>query len=180
MNNNFKVKALASDGSWFNEGDILEFINGRCIFKNGNESSCYNDFEDFIHCNDYWINYFILLQEDNTYKEFTKQDLKTGMVVELRNGGIYYVLGDKIIGKYGFNIINDSNYLDNMLTRNISDNEWNIVAVYSISSNCYNLDCILDKAYLNLIWERKEEPQPKEMTVEEIEKELGYSIKVVK
>ena len=32
---------------------------------------------------------------------------------------------------------------------------------------------------MDLIWERKKEPAHKEMTVEEIEKELGYKIKVV-
>lgn len=179
MNNNFKVKALVSDGEWFSKGDILEFEDGRCTYKNGNESSCYGDFKDFINSNKCWEDYLILLQEDNTHKEFTKQDLKTGMVVELRNGKCAMVLlgtenGDIISGTTWFPI----DGFGEKLTRGV---DYDVIKIYQPTSNrdfLYDGKIHIDEA--NLIWERKEEPQPKEMTVEEIEKELGYSIKVVK
>lgn len=101
------------------------------------------------------------------------------MIVELRNGRIYYVLGNRLINNYGFKEINGYSYSDNMLCKYIAYKEYDIMSVYTINSNCYSLESIFNKKILDLIWEREEKPQPKEMTFEEIEKELGYSFKIV-
>lgn len=110
-------------------------------------------------------------------KEFTKADLKDGMVVEQRDGNRYLVLGERFVNKSGYNqIIGYEN-----------DLKWNsvyaggdIVNVYRIIPG--SLECIEEvfcDDNLELIYERKES---KELTVEEMKQELeeltGYKIEV--
>ncbi len=117
-------------------------------------------------------------------KQFTKSDLKDGMVVENRDGerGIY--LNGRLYHMDGFNDI-DSNWDDELkfCERRFhrQDKHLDIVRVYAVRPCAYGgVEALLsDTDNLELIWERKEEPEHKEMTVEEIEKELGYKIKVV-
>lgn len=184
MNNNFKVKALASYGSWFNKGDILEFENGKCIFNNGNVSSCYDDFKDFISCNMNWHGYLELFKEDNQNevekihnKEFTKQDLKDGMVVELNNGQLRFLFNESLINKNGY-IPFDEHFNNELIYNNNVVNNYTIKRIYTTKGRYFSN--LFDAHELDLIWERKEEPQPKEMTIEEIEKALGYSVKIIK
>lgn len=193
MNNNFKLKALVSDGEWFSKGDVLEFKDGKCIYNNGNESSCYSDFEDYINHNKSWQGCFVLLKDedkDDTYEDFTKQDLKTGMIIELRNGKKAMILlgtkngdifGGEIYGSldnFDYNLKNNTPYND--LSKKYVE-QIDIIKVYQPILN-YLSNGIFGKNTDNydLIWERREEPHPREMTVKEIEKELGYSVKIVK
>lgn len=115
-------------------------------------------------------------------KQFTKSDLKDGMVVEHRDGDRYMVFGNCFISPDGNW---DATKYNDDLTSN-TDSMWrhdyDICRVYKVSSGIYMdfKDIFNDeKNYVKLIWERKEEPKHKEMTVAEIEKELGYKIKVV-
>ncbi len=114
-------------------------------------------------------------------KHFTKSDLKDGMVIEYRNGERALVITDRFLSTNGWMSFDD---YDSELFRTFSRvraNEWDIVKCYKVESNtglCM-LANLLEDPYLGLIWERKEEPKHKEMTVEEIEKELGYKIKVI-
>ena len=128
-------------------------------------------FED-CKCNDmyFWHDFEL---EDCT--AFTKSDLKDGMIVEYRRGWMELVLGGKTVDGSGSHSL--CNFDDELINKDSRDSD--IMRVYSINDGITNIDCIFDRACLTLIWERKEEPKPKEMTVEEIEKELGYKIKVV-
>lgn len=111
--------------------------------------------------------YEILEWSDYMQKEFTKADLRDGMVVEQRDGNRYLVLAGVAVRECGRNEI--SEYTNNL--------EWygtyrggDIVKVYRIIPE--SLGCIEDvfiKSNLELIWERKE---PKKMTVEEMQKKL--------
>lgn len=90
-------------------------------------------------------------------KEFTKADLKDGMVVEHRDGEKFLVLGEKMINRIGFRRIN-------------KDNDYDVVKVYKVKSRrIYSLDGIFNDECLELIWERKE---TKKMTAEEMRKKL--------
>lgn len=58
------------------------------------------------------------------------------------------------------------------------DNALDMVKVYSVLKHPQHRDLAFKPGYgRDLLWKREE---PKEMTIEEIEKELGYSIKIVK
>jgi hypothetical protein len=110
---------------------------------------------------------------------FTKSDLKDGMVVENRYGHRYMVMGEKLIGPDYYGWL--SNYTD-ALTHNHSEpgnlhSHYDIIKVYK--SNSCSMQKYFESGNLELIWERKEEPDYKEMTVAEIEKKLGYKVKIV-
>lgn len=111
--------------------------------------------------------YKILEWSDYMDKEFTKADLKDGMVVEQRNGNRYLVLAGMAVRECGHNKI--SSYTNNL--------EWygtnrggDIVKVYRI---IHESPGTIEEAFcdrnLELIWERKE---PKKMTVEEMREKL--------
>lgn len=104
---------------------------------------------------------------------FTKADLKTGMVVECRDGSRRLVVGEKFMGQASWTEF--GNYTDDLKNRIKSDFDINMV--YESNGNKFNT--VFEDRYLTIIWKREEEPEHKEMTVEEIEKELGYKIKVV-
>lgn len=108
-------------------------------------------------------------------KQFTKSDLKDGMVVEYRRGWLELVIGDKTVDGTGSHSL--CNFDDELIHK--ESRESDIMRVYTINNGIKSTDSIFDRGYLTLIWEREPEPEYKEMTVEEIEKELGYKIKVV-
>lgn len=109
-----------------------------------------------------------------------KSDLKTGMVVETRNGEKYLVmLGPDCEGRelinFGSGFMPLSRYADSLMIKT-GDEGFDIMKVYSVGGS---IRCLLrdkERMKFKLIWERDE---PKEMTLEEIEKELGYKIKIV-
>lgn len=117
---------------------------------------------------------------------FTKNDLKTGMFAETRNGEKWFVLRDSIYGDQlvsledrdtrvhdaiGFKHINDD------LTCSIEDdNSYDIVLV--VSPMRYP-DLGSPDAELRTAARVYEREEVKELTVAEIEKLLGYKVKVV-
>lgn len=110
--------------------------------------------------------YKILEWSDYMNKEFTKADLRDGMVVEQRDGDMYLVLAGMAVRKSGYNRIGD--YDDDLKCAGYTGGD--IVKVYRITPGL--LGCIKDvfiKGNLELIWERKE---PKKMTIEEMRKKL--------
>lgn len=109
--------------------------------------------------------YEILEWSDYMQKEFTKSDLKDGMVVEYNDN--YFrkrlVIGGFLTGEDGYADLGD--YNENLKSV-VSDLE--IVRVYKIK--CMGkISSIMKDHNLELIWERKE---PKKMTVEEMRQKL--------
>lgn len=114
---------------------------------------------------------------------FTKSDLKTGMIIETRKGDKLLVLLDCSYGYKKMSLSSDiivdghtekwnrlGDYDDSL--KSYTDSKLDIMKVYQVN-HPYSVHTFDD---LILIWERQE---PQEMTVEEIEKELGYQIKIV-
>ena len=107
--------------------------------------------------------------------KMTKKDLENGMVVETRGGDRHLVI--KKSGVINFMSLDGKTFFDE---EDIEDDmtfpEWcdycNIMKVFAGGTTLN--DC---RETTDLIWERKES---KEMTVAEIEKALGYPVKVVK
>ena len=147
---------------WCNGESYLKNTNynthheGTCYYGNGEYSS--RDFAEKY-------NYKILEWSDYMQKNFTKSDLKDGMVVEYNDNsfGKRLVVGDFLIGEDGYADLGD--YNEN-LKNVVSDLE--IVRVYKIK--CVGkISSIMYDVNLELIWERKE---PKKMTVEEMRQKL--------
>lgn len=101
---------------------------------------------------------------------FTKSDLKDGMVVEYRDGGRALVLGGWLFDETSCLLI--ENFNDNF--ENCYDGKNSVDKVYT--SNAPSLSEYFDNNMLKLIWKRN---PVKKMTIAEIEKELGYKIEIV-
>ena len=92
-------------------------------------------------------------------KEFTKSDLKIGMVVETRGNNLYFFIDDNLIlSEYGWNDFTEWN---KNLTYNLNNYyEWDIIRVYKPNiDKIHSLTNILKKENLELIWERNEKQQ---------------------
>ncbi|NSI23494.1 hypothetical protein [Mediterraneibacter gnavus] len=149
----------------------MKWCNGESYLKNTNymrnEGTCYygnGEYSSRVFAEKY--NYKILEWSDYMDKEFTKADLRDGMVVEQRDGDMYLVLAGMVVRKRGYNRIGD--YDDDLKCAGYTGGD--IVKVYRITPG--SLGCIEEvfvKSNLELIWERKE---PKKMTVEEMRKKL--------
>lgn len=123
--------------------------------------------------------YFIFSDEMLEPAEFTKDDLETGMVVEYRDGCRRVVFGNRLLGKQAYCLLND--FEETLLTKSTSHN-MDIMKVYRPRvEQLYDIEDFFEFARLELIWERQEEPEPEaeEMTLAEIEKELGRKIKII-
>ena len=121
----------------------------------------------------------------------TKSDLKTGMIVTLRNRNEYVFLKDFVVDDdYTMGTCNDGvlvngqrqswmrmlSYDDNLKMKNTLDKEFDIMKV-EIPDHVYAFtDILYNKKRRKLVWERKE---IKKMTVAEIEAIFGYKIEIV-
>ncbi len=148
----------------------MKWCNGKSYLKNTNymrnEGTCYygnGEYSTRDFAEKY--NYKILEWSDYMQKNFTKSDLKDGMVVEYNDNrfGKRLVIGGFLTGEDGYVDLGD--YNENLKSV-VSDLE--IVRVYKIK--CMGeISSIMHDDNLELIWERKE---PKKMTVEEMRKKL--------
>ena len=116
---------------------------------------------------------YIFYEDELELVPFAKADLKDGMVVEIRNGKRFLVLNDKLIGKDSW--ISIEYILDDLSHNNESLTIDKVYAVYATSA--YLIEEFFNDKYLTLLWERNK--KKKKMTVEEIEKELGYKVEIV-
>lgn len=104
---------------------------------------------------------------------FTKSDLEDGMVIEHSNGERKLVMGNIFCGETEWD---NPDYYDEELI-NTTVYELSINKVYKWKG-CRLKDIFADNC-LELIWERKVEKPTKEMTISEIEEELGYKINII-
>ncbi len=110
--------------------------------------------------------YIVLEWSDYMQKEFTKADLKDGMVVEERRGVMGVILKDKILYEDGWNSL--ISWKED-LTCNCDD-YFDIIKVYKIKKEyVFKLSNILNIENLELIWERTE---TKHMTTKEMRQKL--------
>lgn len=98
----------------------------------------------------------------------------SGMVVECHNGERYLVLKDKLLNDKHW--ISLGSYTPELKEYENVVHQNDIMKIYD-TIGVTNLHNIFDDDNLIIIWERHE---IKEMTIAQIEKELGYNIKIVK
>ena len=120
-------------------------------------------------------NYIILEWSDFMNKGFTKADLKTGDVIQRRNGHVE-IFNDELgmfITKTGWNDIKD---IKSDLT-SITNSDWDIITVRRPQEKGDCQFCAIESKYGTLVYERKE---VEEMTLAEVCRLLGKEIKIVK
>ena len=132
-----------------------EVHKNKTCYSIGGYQSC--DYFRKYRCN-------ILEWSDYMQKEFTKADLKDGMVVKHRNGDKRMVISEALIGENGY--ADQNCFREDLTHRYFKDLD--IVGVYAIQEY-NNFADMLSDYNLELIWERKE---PKKMTVEEMRQKL--------
>lgn len=108
---------------------------------------------------------------------FTKSDLKTGMVVEYRNGSRRLVLrdyqgtGEDILIGSGWRSLND--YTEDLADSD-DDKDYDIMKVYVAINYCDTLYLLDSKCCkCRVVWERKE---IKEVTLEQIAEKFGVPV----
>lgn len=114
-----------------------------------------------------------------------KSDLKTGMVVEMRNREKYLVMlnpdcEDRDLISFSGGFMPLCEFGDD-LAANDGDTEWDIVKVYRTGANvCYIVSNTgIAMKHAQLLWERTEKTV--EMTIAEIEEKLGVkNLKIIK
>lgn len=147
---------------WRDGNSYLELTE----YEKNLDETCYTGAGGFACCDFYEREgYKILEWSDYMQKEFTKSDLKDGMVVEYNDScfGKRLVIGGFLTGEDGYVDLRDYN---EDLKSVVSDLE--IVRVYKIK--CMGkISSIMYDGNLELIWERTE---LKKMTVEEMRKKL--------
>ena len=168
---NCKTEEEAKDFCRQMHGQGVKWRNGESYLKNTNyymhnEGMCYygdGEWSSLDIAENY--NYKILEWSDYMQKEFTKADLRDGMVVEYNDNrfGKRLVIGGFLTGEDGYVDLGD--YNEN-LKNVVSDLE--IVRVYKIK-HMGKISSIMKNRNLELIWERKES---KKMTVEEMRQKL--------
>ncbi len=132
-----------------------EVHKNKTCYSIGGYQSC--DYFRKYRCN-------ILEWSDYMQKEFTKADLKDGMVVKHRNGDKRMVISEALIGENGY--ADQNCFREDLTHRYFKDLD--IVGVYAIQEY-NNFADMLSDYNLELIWERTES---KKMTVEEMRKKL--------
>lgn len=100
-------------------------------------------------------------------KQFTKSDLKNGMVVLLReNSDRYLVLNDRIVGDDGW--MDFDSYDNDLLEIEAKDSDFDVVEVFEVTALW---DLSIQKWELKSIWKR-EEKSPAQLEIEQIQKQV--------
>ena len=147
---------------WNGSGDSFLEITRYHVFQ---KETCYSGTGCYCPYDYYKENEYTILEwSDYMQKEFTKADLKDGMIVEYRDGTRRIVIGNAFIGKDGFNYID--NYKCSL--ESYRNKVYDICKVYSFLLP-YGFNSLFKDNNLKLIWERTE---VKNMTTEEMRKKL--------
>ena len=147
---------------WDSTNSYIERTNWHVL----KEKTCYTNHGRYCE-KDYYIenDCEILEWSDYMKKEFTKADLKDGMVVAYANGKRRLVLNNFLIGKDGYY---DLKYYSEDL-KNKDDSDKDIVRIFK-TTMATTFDYICHSSNLKLIWERTE--TKKYMTSKEMRQKL--------
>jgi hypothetical protein len=176
----FKVKLIKynSKERYFTLGKTYEVKDG-IIFSD--EDYKYDMWAKKYGCNieglNKWLKPWYEFELVEEKKVFTKADLKNGDVIKRRNGWVEIVCLETgtLIARSGFNEIKD---IKDDLTDDVGT-EYDIVAVRRPKRPCECQFCAFNEEYGDLVYDR-ERDTVREITVAEIEKALGYTVKIVK
>lgn len=124
---------------------------------------------------------------ENQIGKLSPTNLEVGYILQLRNGKLFMIMN----GHKGIVFVGDSGYTSlssydvaTFKNKNRIDGTLDIMKIYGFTS--YSAEALkLKIGDRPLIWERNDEieeaiQEPKEMTMEQLTKALGYPIKIVK
>lgn len=130
-----------------------------------------------VEGDEYKIEGFSYHWTDEMFYAAPKDLIEVGSIVECRYGTKYIYLNGLFLSSNGEARMDDGgldDFSDDLIY--LGENEYfDIMRIYKSESK--KLDDLFNPEYLTPVWERKE---PREMTIKEVEKELGYPVKIVK
>jgi len=116
-----------------------------------------------------------------------KSELKQGALVQMRNGNVYILIGKKFVNLKNGGFMPLENYNEDLLTSYPTieplydvNSKYDVMKVFNSSLEHQGYRTYISGCSFEWTWERKEEEPSKELTVGEIEKLLGYKVKIVK
>lgn len=130
-----------------------------------------------VEGDNYKIEGFNYYWTDEMFYVAPKDLIEAGSIVESRYGVIYIYLNGLFLNSNGASRMDDGgldDFSDDLIYLG-KEESLDIMRIYKSESE--KLDDLFKPEYLTPVWERK---TPKEMTIKEIEKELGYPVKIVK
>jgi len=174
------------NNEYFTVGKIYDVVDGMVFDDTGFRFRIWSSAGDeSLKSLNLWFNgggvEFELLKEDGKeMKKFTKKDIETGMFGITSRNEKFVIVNDLIVYEKGvYDVVtllsDDMKFksgktIDKLFTGVNSFNMLHNVTYNPISYLEYGFKCVYDRSRDTV----------KEMTIAEIEKELGYSIKVVK
>ena len=129
------------------------------------------------------------LKAGDKVKILKKSELKQGALVQMRNGNVYILIGEKFVNLKDGGYMPLENYNEDLLTYNsiiepiydvVGKPKYDVMKVFNSSCEHHGYHTYINGYSFEWTWERKEEEPSKELTVGEIEKLLGYKVKIVK
>ncbi|WP_409015687.1 hypothetical protein [Anaerostipes caccae] len=114
---------------------------------------------------------------DEMFQTSPKGLIEPGSIVECRSGNKFIYINGLFMHSDGWMFLGNrglKDFSDNLIFLN-GDKDFDIMRI--LESKARTLSGVFEPIYLTSIWERRE---PREMTLEEVEKELGYPVKIVK
>lgn len=171
-----KVLELANKVGYHWWNTSLKLIN----FYNHYSVTCYNITQGTFYNRNFYEqrNYKIitaqefinLVNEEDMKKEFTKNDLKSGMVVETRGCGKQYLVLNNLLISCNSSLDLDD-YSENLIHKNCKFSD--IISIYEFDCNGWYAGLENGICYGKLIWERKE---IKHFTKEDIAKMINMNV----
>jgi hypothetical protein len=116
----------------------------------------------------------ILLEEEK--QTMKKSDLKQGALVQSRNGELRILLGDKLVDLSNGRYMSLEDIEEDLLCEKFHYKELSVDKVFQSSDTSEGYRRYIRKEPIKWTWERPH----KELTVGEIEKLLGYKVKIIK
>ena len=169
------------ESGFYQEGDVkIRYVIKSLEILIGFPICCYCDSGSIQYSDkENWIKYCHYKEmEWKKEKKDSNPKLKAGMIVELLDGSKWLVIKQYnsellLISNEGYDLIK---YYDENLN-NIEVPSCGICKVYIPKGPRY-FDGFIDDENLDLLWERDDVPK-KQMTLDDIEKELGYKVEII-
>lgn len=175
-----KLRCIYSTRDYFTVGKVYDATNGILVADDGYQFTAWSEEgKNVDDCND-WFGGLIKFELVEDKKVFTKKDLKNGDVVRFRNGKTGIVITDVNVIVTNDGWLRFGDYDSNLIKNGTcSLGDYDIVEVRRPTEPGECQFSAIEEHFGDLVYDR-ERDTVKEMTIGEIEKQLGYKIKVVK
>ena len=174
-------KTLYRSDHYADKGEIVEVFEKREMLRGNYEVRVFKETSPLLTLTltlPFKEDELILLEEEK--QTMKKSDLKQGALVQSRSGELHILLGDKLVDLSNGRYMRLEDIGEDLLCERFFNKELSVDRVFQSGDTSEGYRRYIRKEPIKWTWERKEEEPHKELTVGEIEKLLGYKVKIVK